>query len=99
MPTEQGVAHAAPLEILTLTPLLNHTLKANLDPAAGAHATTKELQYQLPGEPEFGQSTPITGHELIVGPLSAGASVTFRTRVANSNPGTVTSVLKAVVVV
>lgn len=98
VPTEQGVAHAEPLEILTLTPLPNHTVKVNLDPSGGAHATTKELQYHLPGESEFGHSTPITAGEMIVGPFSAGASVTFRTRAANSNPGTVTSAPKSVVV-
>ena len=99
IPTEQGTAQAQSLEILTLTPLANHTVRVNLDPAGGAHATTKELQYQLPGETEFGHSTPITGLQMIVGPLSAGASVTFRTRVANSNPGTVASAPKSVVVI
>lgn len=99
IPTEQGTSTAEPLEILTLTPLANHTVKVNLDPAGGAHATTKELQYQLPGETEFGHSTPIIANEVIVGPLSAGTSVTFRTRVANSNPGTVTSTPKSVVVI
>ena len=98
IPTEQGTAQAQSLEILTLTPLANHTVRVNLDPSGGAHATTKELQYQLPGETEFGHSTPITGLEMIVGPLSAGASVTFRSRVANSNPGTVASAPKTVVV-
>ena len=99
IPTEQGTAQAQPLEILTLTALANHTVKVNLDPVGGAHATTKELQYQLPGETEFGHSTPITGLEMIVGPFSAGASVTLRTRVANSNPGTVPSAPKTVVVI
>jgi hypothetical protein len=71
----------------------------NLDPDGGAHATTKELQYMLPGETEFGHTTAITGNEMIIGPLAVGASVTFRTRVANSNPGTATSAPKSVVVV
>jgi hypothetical protein len=99
IPTEQGVAPAEPIEILTLTALANHTVRVNLDPAGGAHATTKELQYLLPGETEFGHTTGITGNEMIIGPLAAGASVTFRTRVANSNPGTATSAPKSVVVV
>ena len=43
----------------------------------------------LPGEPEFGHTTAITGNQMIVGPLTVGASVSFRTRVANSNAGTV----------
>ena len=99
VPAEQSTPPPQPLEILTLTPLPNHTVKVNLNPSGGAHATTKELQYQLPGETEFGHSTPITASEMIAGPLNAGASVTFRTRVANSNPGTVTSAPKTAVVI
>ena len=99
IPTEQGTAQAQSLEILTLTPLPDHTVRVNLDPSGGAHATTKELQYQLPGETELGHSTPITNNEMIVGPFAAGANVIFRTRVANSNPGTVASAPKSVVVI
>ncbi|MEP7366474.1 MAG: hypothetical protein ABI972_24720 [Acidobacteriota bacterium] len=99
VPTEQGTAHPAMLEILTLTPLPDHTVRVNLDPAGGAHATTKELQYQLSGELEFGHTAPITGNEMIAGPFTPGASVSFRTRVANSNPGTVTSPVKTAVVI
>lgn len=99
IPTEQGTPPPSSLEILTLTALPEHTVRVNLDPAGGAHATTKELQYMLPGETEFGHTTPVPGKVLIVGPLTAGASVSFRTRVANSNPGTVSSATKAVVVV
>jgi hypothetical protein len=44
-----------------LTALADHTVRVNLDPAGGAHATTKELQYLLPGEADFGHSTAITG--------------------------------------
>ena len=98
VPTEQGTADPEVLEILTLTPLANHTVRVNLDPAGGAHATTKELQYQLPGELEFGHTAPITGGEMVAGPINVGASVSFRTRVANSNPGTVTSQVKNAVV-
>ena len=99
IPTEQGTDDAEPLEILTLTAQANHTVLVNLDPAGGAHATTKELQYLLPGEPEFGHTTPITGNQMTIGPLTVGVMVTFRTRVANSNPGTVSSATKAVVVI
>lgn len=99
IPTEQGVDDAEPLEILTLTAQANHTVLVNLDPAGGAHATTKELQYLLPGEPEFGHTTPITGNQMTTGPLTVGVMVTFRTRVANSNPGTVSSATQAVVVI
>ena len=45
----------------------------------------------LPGETEFGHATPITANSMTVGPFAAGASVSFRTRVSNSNPGVVTS--------
>jgi len=68
------------------------------DPDGGDNATTKELQYQLPGEPEFGHATPITGNSMTVGPFDPGVTVTFRTRVSNSHPGVVTSPPVAVVV-
>lgn len=99
IPTEQGVAQAQKIEILTLTPLADHTVRVNLDPAGGAHATTKELQTMLPGETEFGHTIPITGNEMIIGPYAAGITVTVRTRVANSNPGTVTCTPKSVVTI
>jgi hypothetical protein len=97
IPTEQGTAQAQVLPILSATAQPDHTVIVALDPAGGAHATTKELQYQLPGEPEFGHSTPITGNQLTAGPFTAGASVSFRTRVANSNPGFVTSPVVTVI--
>ena len=99
IPTEQGVAQAQKIEILTLTALANHTVRVNLDPNGGAHATTKELQTMLPGETEFGHTVAITGNEMILGPYAAGITVSARTRVANSNPGTVTSAIKSVVTI
>ncbi len=99
IPTEQGTPPPTALEIQTLTALPDHTVRVNFAAGGGAHATTKELQYQLPGETEFGHTTPIPGLQMIVGPLGAGATVNFRTRVANSTPGTVTSAVKTVVVV
>ncbi len=99
IPTEQGVDPAEPIEILTLTALANHTVRVHLDPNGGTHATTKELQYMLPGETEFGHTTAIAGNEMVVGPFTVGATVTFRTRTANSNPGAATSASKSVVVV
>lgn len=97
IPTEQGTAQAQVLAILSAVPQPNHSVIVTLDPAGGLHATTKELQYMLPGETEFGHSTPITSNSMTVGPFAAGASVSFRTRVANSNPGFVTSL--AVIVI
>ena len=91
VPTEQGVLQAVVLLILSAVAQPNHTVIVTLDPAGGAHATTKELQYMLPGETEFGHATPITANSMTVGPFAAGASVSFRTRVSNSNPGVVTS--------
>ena len=99
IPTEQGTPDPAKLEILTLTALVDHRVRVNLDPHGGAHATTKELQTMLPGETEFGHTVPITGHEVFLGPYAAGVTVTARTRVANSNPGTVTSTPKSVVTI
>ena len=98
VPTEQGgAADPEPLEITQLTPQANHTILVAFDPAGGAHATTKELLYRLPGEPEFGHTAPITGATMTAGPFPAGALVTFRTRVANSNPGTIPSTAKSAV--
>ena len=89
--TEQGTAQAQVLAILSAEAQPDQTVIVTFDPAGGLHATTKELQYQLPEETEFGHSTPITGDEISVGPFMAGDSVSFRTRVSNSNPGFVTS--------
>lgn len=98
VPTEQGTPDPSPLAILSITPLPDHRVRVTFDPNGGAHATTKELQYQLPGEPEFGHATPITANEMTVGPFAPGTAVSFRTRVANSNPGTVQSPVLAVIV-
>lgn len=95
--TGSGTPDPSPLNILSALPQVNQTVIVSFDPAGGANGTTKELQYQLPGELEFGHSTPITGNSLTVGPFTPGATISFRTRVANSNPGVVTS--PAVVVV
>lgn len=97
IPTEQGVAQAVVLLILSAVAQPDHTIIVTLDPAGGLHATTKELQYMLPGETEFGHSTPITSNSMTVGPFAAGASVSFRTRVSNSNPGFVTSPVVSVI--
>ena len=99
VPTEQGTPAPSALEILSAVAVADHTVHLDLDPAGGAHATTKELQYLLPGEADFGHSTAITGTMMTAGPFTVGASVSFRTRVANSNPGTVTSATKTVVVI
>ena len=97
--TEEGTSDPEPLEILTLAPLADHTIHIDLDPAGGAHATTKTLQYKLPGETEFGHATPITALTMLIGPFTAGATVNVRTVVANSNAGTVSSATKTAVVV
>ena len=98
-PTEQGTPDPAKLEILTLTALADHPVRVNLDPHGGAHATTRELETMLPGETEFGHTVPITGNEMTIGLFAVGITVTARTRVANSNPGTVTSAPKSVVTI
>ncbi len=98
IPTELNtVADPEALEITLLTPQANHTILVAFNPDGGAHATTRELLYRLAGEPEFGHTAPITGTSMVAGPFAAGALVTFRTRVANSNPGTVPSAEKTAV--
>lgn len=91
IPTERGVAQATVLSILSATPQPDRTVLVTLDPKGGKHATTKELQFQLPDEEEFGHSTPITADPLTVGPFEPGSEVSFRTAVGNSNPGFVIS--------
>ena len=98
IPTGGGTAQAQALLIASATPLADQRVQLNFAPASGAHATTKELQYQLPGEEEFGHSTPITANQMTVGPFDPGSTVSFRTRVANSNPGFVTSPVVTVIV-
>ena len=78
--------------ILSATPQPDQRVTATLEPSAGAHATTTELQYRLTGEVEFGHSTPITTNQMTVIPVS------FRTRVAKSNPGFVSSLAVTMVV-
>ena len=98
IPTGGGTAPAVVLLILSATVQPNRTVVVMLDPNGGAHATTKELQHMLAGEEEFGHSTPITGNQITVGPFDPGATIQFRTRVANSNPGFVVSPVMTVVV-
>ena len=98
IPTEQGTPPPLPLIIQSATPLSDRRVRVTVDPTTGQHATTKELQSKLPGETEFGHATPITGNEITVGPYAAGAVVSFRTRVSNSNPGVVTSPAVTVVI-
>ena len=97
IPTEQGVPQAEMLAILSAVAQPDHSFVVTFDPNGGDHAATKELQYQLAGEPEFGHSTPITGNSMTVGPFAAGVTVSFRTLVSNSNPGFVTSPVVAAV--
>lgn len=96
--TEHGASDPLVLPILSATPLPDHTVDLQFDPNGGDHATVKELQYQLPGELEFGHSTPLTGNAMTVGPFTPGITVVLRTRVSNSNPGYVTSDAITVVV-
>ncbi len=91
IPTERGVAQATVLVILSATLQPDRTVLVTLDSKGGKHATTKELQFQLPGEEEFGHSTPIVADQLTVGPFEPGSEVSFRTAVSNSNPGVVIS--------
>ena len=57
----------------------------------GAHATTKQLQYTLPGDAEpFTHTVPLDASGNALGPFAVGTVLTLRTSVANS-AGTRTS--------
>ena len=97
IPTEAGVPQAQILEIATLTPLPGDMLEVAFDPNTGTHATTRELLRQLPGDLDFGTTTPITLPSMQIGPFPPGTLVKLRTRVANSNPGVVWSATSQIV--
>jgi hypothetical protein len=99
VPTESGVSAPVALEIDSATANSDRTVLLTYATSGGDHATTLELQWKLESEGDFGHSTPITRPTQTVGPFPANATVTFRTRVANSSPGVVLSAPKAVAVV
>lgn len=98
IPTEQGTAAPTPLEINSLTPQVDHTVAVLFQDGTGLHGTTKELLYRLPGEAEFGHSTPVTLPSQSIGPFPPGTIVEVRTRLANSTPGVVLGTVKSVLV-
>lgn len=98
IPTEQGTQAPTALEINSLTPQLDRRVTVLYQDGTGLHGTTKELLYRLPGEGEFGHSTPVTLPSQQIGPFPAGTVVEVRTRLANSTPGVVLSTVKSVLV-
>lgn len=98
VPTEAGTLPPVALEIASLAASLARLVTLTYPASGGEHATTLELQYRLPGEVEFGHSTPVVRPEQTVGPFPAGSTVTFRTRGANSTPGVVLSQPKTVLI-
>ena len=85
------------LEIASLTPQAGGMLEVVFDTGTGAHATTRELLRQLPGDLDFGNTQPITLPSQQIGPFTSGTLVKLRTRVSNSNPGVVWSATSQIV--
>ena len=98
IPTEQGTGAPTPLEINSLTPQVDHSVTVLYQDGTGLHGTTKELLYRLPGEAEFGHSTPVVLPSQSIGPFTPGTTVEVRTRLANSTPGVVLGTVKSVLV-
>ncbi len=86
------------LEIESLTVQTDKRVAVTYAEQGGDHATTLELQYQLPGETDFGHSTPVVRRVQMMGPFAPGTLVSFRTRAANSTPGVVLSAVAQVLV-
>lgn len=97
LPTGAETLEPTPLAIGALTVDADRRVQVSYV-AGGENATTLELQYRLPEDPEFGYSTPVTRPRQLVGPFPVGSLVTFRTRVANSTPGAVLGEARSVLV-
>ncbi len=89
VPAEQGTPPPNPLDIVSLTVNADRTVTLLYPANGGEHATTLELQWRLPGDEDFGHSVAVQRPQQTVGPFTAGATVTFRTRGANSTPGVI----------
>ena len=98
VPTEQGVPAPTPLEIESLVATPDKQVMVTVADWTGDHASTRELLYQLPGEPDFGNTTELTARVLMFGPFTPGTLVRFRTRVGNSKDHSVLGAIQQVVV-
>ena len=87
IPTEAGTPEPTALPIYSATPQAGRVVAIVYANEGGAHATTLELLCQLPGEPDFGHSTPVQLGGQLVGPFPPNTLVGLRTRVSNSHAG------------
>ena len=87
VPTETGTPEPTALPIYSATPQAGRVVAIVYAAEGGAHATTLELLCQLPGEPDFGHSTPVILDGQLVGPFPPNTLVGLRTRVSNSHAG------------
>ena len=87
VPTEAGQPAPTPLPIFSATPQAGRVVGVIYANEGGAHASTRELLYQLPGEPDFGHSTPVIMDGQLVGPFPPNTLVGLRTRVSNNHSG------------
>ena len=89
VPTEDHVQPPTALLIYSLTAHPDHTVSIVYAEGGGTHATTLEVLYLLPGEPDFGHQAKVMLDGQLIGPFPPNILVGVRTRVSNSTPGVV----------
>ena len=96
VPTEHGVPAPVALEIESLAVQPDKQVIVTYAEQGGDHATTLELLYQLPGEPDFGHGTKVVRRVQMAGPFAPGTLVRFCTHAANSTDDSVFSEVRQV---
>jgi len=87
IPTEPSTPEPEPIEIATVTQGGEEGREALTAYVigGGAHATLRELQYTLPGDPEpFTHNVPLVAAGNALGPFAVGTVLVLRTLVSNS---------------
>lgn len=100
IPTEPSTPEPEPIEIATVTQGGEEGTQALIAYVigGGAHATLKELQYTLPGDPEpFTHKVPLVAAGNALGPFPPGTVLELRTSVSNS-AGTRTSASRTITI-
>ena len=96
VPTEEGTPAPTPLEIESLTVQVDKRVAVMYAEQGGEHATTLQLQYQLPGEADFGHDADAVRRVHMAGPFAPGTLVRFRTHAGNSTDDQVFSAVAQV---
>ena len=86
------------LEIASLTVEPDKRVAVTYAASGGDHASSLKLEYQLPGEEEFGHSIDVVRAGQTVGPFAPGALVSLRTHAGNSTDDAVLSAVVQVLI-